>query len=92
MQPVVRLWIIIGFIGQFLFFSRFLVQWIVSEKKKRSVIPNAFWYLSILGGSILLAYSIHRHDPVFIIGQAVGLFVYFRNIWLIHQIRNPNAD
>lgn len=79
-----KFWIAIGFGGQFLFFSRFLIQWIASEKKKRSVIPHAFWYFSILGGTVLLIYAIHRHDPVFIIGQAGGLFVYLRNLCLIH--------
>ena len=83
-------WIIIGLVGQFFFFSRFLVQWIASEKKKRSVIPNAFWYLSVFGGIILLSYAIHRRDPVFIIGQSLGLFVYFRNLWLIHR-HNPDT-
>ena len=83
----VKLWIAIGFLGQAFFFSRFLIQWIASEKEKRSVIPNLFWYLSVFGGTILLGYAIHRRDPVFITGQAVGLFVYFRNLYLIHRSR-----
>ena len=86
-----RTWIVIGFLGQSFFFSRFLVQWVISEKMKRSVVPNTFWYLSVLGGVILLSYSIHRHDPVFIIGQAVGLFVYFRNIWLLHKFSGTDS-
>ena len=89
MTDHVKIWILIGFLGQFFFFSRFLVQWIASEKKKRSVVPIAFWYFSILGGVILLFYAIHRHDPVFITGQFLGLFIYFRNLWLIHQSEAP---
>ena len=81
----VKFWVVLGFVGQLFFFSRFLVQWIVSEKEKRSVVPEAFWYFSIVGGSILLIYALYRRDPVFIIGQLVGLFVYFRNLWLIRR-------
>jgi lipid-A-disaccharide synthase-like uncharacterized protein len=85
MTDTERIWIAIGFAGQFFFFSRFLVQWVASEKNKRSVMPQAFWYLSILGGLILLSYATYRRDPVFIAGQAAGLFVYSRNIWFIHH-------
>ena len=88
----VRLWMTVGFLGQFFFFSRFLVQWIASEKKKRSVVPNSFWYFSILGGFILLLYAVHRRDPVFITGQFLGLFVYFRNLWLIHRSAASEID
>ena len=87
-----ELWIVIGFAGQFFFFSRFIVQWLYSEKQKKSVIPESFWYLSILGGAILLFYALHRHDPVFILGQFVGLFVYFRNVWFIHQGKKAGSD
>ena len=87
-----KFWVVLGFLGQFFFFSRFLIQWIASEKKKRSVVPNAFWYFSILGGALLLAYALYRRDPVFIAGQSVGLFVYFRNLWLIHGCREAGAD
>ena len=78
-------WIGIGLIAQVMFFSRFLVQWIVSEKKKESVIPVAFWYLSAAGGALLLVYSIWRRDPVFILGQSAGLVVYIRNLILIYR-------
>jgi lipid-A-disaccharide synthase-like uncharacterized protein len=78
-------WIAIGFLGQSLFSARFLVQWLSSERVKRSVVPRAFWYLSVAGGATLLAYAIHRLDPVFIVGQAAGLFVYLRNLQLIYQ-------
>jgi lipid-A-disaccharide synthase-like uncharacterized protein len=79
------LWIAIGFLGQALFFGRFFVQWIASERKKQSVIPRAFWYLSLAGGSVLLAYAIHQRDPVFIVGQATGFFIYSRNLWFIYR-------
>ena len=80
-------WILVGLGGQVLFMMRFVVQWIVSEKAKRSVIPVAFWWLSIGGAAILLAYAIWRADPVFILGQSMGFFIYARNLWLIHAER-----
>lgn len=80
-----NVWIAIGLAGQFLFASRFLVQWICSERAGRSVVPQAFWYLSILGGLTLLIYALWRRDPVFILGQSFGLFVYLRNISLLSR-------
>jgi len=77
------LWLIVGFAGQALFSARFLVQWIASERQKKSVIPVMFWYFSILGGSTLLIYSIHKQDPVFILGQAGGLLIYARNLYFV---------
>ena len=85
------LWLTVGFLGQSLFSARFLVQWLVSEKRRRSVTPIAFWYFSLAGGLILLAYAIHRHDKVFIVGQASGLLVYVRNLVLITQARRDAA-
>ena len=85
MTSAVKIWMALGFAGQFFFFLRFFIQWIVSEKKKQSVIPKVFWYFSLMGGFLLLGYSIHRRDPVFILGQSVGLFVYFRNLYWINQ-------
>lgn len=85
MTDQVKVWIVIGFLGQLFFFSRFLVQWIASERMKRSVVPTSFWYFSLAGGFILFVYAIHRRDPVFITGQFFGLFIYFRNLWLIHK-------
>jgi lipid-A-disaccharide synthase-like uncharacterized protein len=88
-----HVWIIVGFVGQALFFGRFFVQWIASERRKQSVVPNSFWYLSLAGGAVLLAYAIHRRDPVFIAGQATGFFIYTRNLWLIHRpAHRPNSD
>ncbi len=77
------IWVAVGFLGQAMFSMRFLIQWISSEKRRESVIPIAFWYFSIAGGATLLAYAIHRLDPVFIVGQAAGLLVYARNLYFI---------
>lgn len=77
------MWLAIGFGGQALFGTRFLLQWIFSEREKRSVIPVSFWYFSLGGSAILLAYAIHRMDPVFILGQSTGLFIYLRNLHFI---------
>lgn len=76
------LWLGVGFLGQALFSARFLVQWLSSEQLGRSVIPMAFWYLSLFGGLVLLAYAIYRRDPVFIVGQMTGSAIYLRNIQL----------
>jgi lipid-A-disaccharide synthase-like uncharacterized protein len=77
--------LVLGFVAQGAFFMRFVVQWIASERNKRSVVPVAFWYFSVVGGVLLLAYSIYRKDPVFIVGQAAGLFIYARNLMLIYR-------
>jgi lipid-A-disaccharide synthase-like uncharacterized protein len=74
------LWLGIGFLGQTLFGMRFLVQWLSSERQRRSVMPLAFWYFSLAGGATLLAYAIWRRDPVFIVGQGLGLAIYLRNL------------
>jgi lipid-A-disaccharide synthase-like uncharacterized protein len=84
---VTTLWLIVGFTGQAMFSMRFLVQWLSSERARRSVIPIAFWYFSLAGGAILLAYAIWRQDPVFIVGQATGLLIYSRNLYFIHKRR-----
>lgn len=76
-------WLTVGFLGQVLFSARFIVQWIASERARRSIIPAAFWLFSVGGGATLLAYAIYRQDPVFIVGQAAGLFIYARNIVFI---------
>ena len=74
-------WLALGFLAQALFTARFLVQWIASERAGRSVIPVAFWFFSIGGGLLLLVYALYRRDPVFIAGQAFGVFVYARNLY-----------
>ncbi len=86
------IWLGIGLLGQGIFSARFLVQWLVSEKVKRSVIPVAFWYLSLLGGVTLLAYSIYKKDPVFILGQSTGVIIYSRNLLLIHRERVARGE
>ncbi len=79
------IFLIIGFTGQALFASRFVIQWIYSEKIGRSSIPLIFWYLSIFGGIGLLVYAIFRQDPVIIVGQLFGIFIYLRNLILIYK-------
>lgn len=77
------IWLIVGFAGQAMFSMRFIIQWLKSERMKKSVIPIAFWYFSVAGGAALLLYAIHRKDPVFIVGQGAGLFIYARNLYFI---------
>jgi len=79
------IWMIIGFVGQGFFSARFIVQWIMSEIKKQSIIPLGFWYFSLLGGVTLFAYALHKEDPVFIVGQGAGLLIYSRNLYLIRK-------
>ncbi len=80
-------WATLGFLGQALFFSRWIVQWIASEKRKLSHVPLSFWFISLTGGLMVLVYAIQRHDPVFIIGQLIGIGNYSRNIVLIHRLQ-----
>jgi lipid-A-disaccharide synthase-like uncharacterized protein len=81
-EPV---WTTIGFVGQFTFGGRFILQWLVSEYKKKSHVPVAFWYLSLVGSIILLAYSIHRAEPIFILGFSLNAVIYLRNLHLIYK-------
>lgn len=78
-------WMVLGFFAQGLFAARFVVQWIKSERARRSIIPNSFWYFSIAGSLLLLGYAIHKRDAVFILGQAAGTIVYTRNVYLIRR-------
>jgi lipid-A-disaccharide synthase-like uncharacterized protein len=80
-------WITIGLAGQLLFTARFGVQWLVSERYGRSVVPVGFWYLSIAGSAVLLGYALHRHDLVFTLGQLFGFVVYGRNLTLLRRER-----
>ena len=82
--------LVIGFTGQTMFFMRFFVQWLYSEKHKRSLIPTAFWYFSLGGSSLLLIYAIIKRDPVFIVGQSTGFIIYIRNLILIKRERQNN--
>jgi len=84
-------WLILGFFAQAMFFMRFLFQWIASERRKESYIPNIFWFFSLSGGLLLLTYAIHRKDPVFILGQSVGSFIYLRNMILIYGKKQKPA-
>jgi lipid-A-disaccharide synthase-like uncharacterized protein len=84
-------WIVLGFAAQALFSARFLVQWIASERAKRSVVPTAFWVFSIGGGVLLFVYSLYRKDPVFIAGQGLGLFIYARNLYFVMRERKTAA-
>lgn len=86
------IWVTIGFLGQALFFMRFFVQWIASERVGQSIIPNAFWYFSIGGGLVLLSYAIWRQDPVFILGQSTGILIYSRNLYFIHRKPVKSGD
>ena len=80
-------WVVLGFVAQGMFSARFVVQWIASERAGRSVIPMTFWTFSIAGGVLLLAYALYRKDPVFIAGQAFGVFVYIRNLYFVLRER-----
>lgn len=84
-------WLGIGFLGQALFSARFVIQWLASERMRRSVVPHAFWWFSLAGGVTLLAYALWRGDPVFVLGQGLGLFVYRHNLMLIRRHRRTAA-
>lgn len=83
-------WVMFGFAAQLMFTARFLLQWIASERAKDSVMPVAFWYFSLAGGVMLLSYAVYRADPVFILGQSLGVVIYARNLWLIYAKRRAD--
>ncbi|MEN3930718.1 lipid-A-disaccharide synthase N-terminal domain-containing protein [Microvirga sp. W0021] len=83
--------VMIGLIGQALFTARFLVQWLASERAGKSVIPISFWFLSIGGGLLLLAYALYKKDPVFILGQSLGTFIYLRNLMFVFREKKQNS-
>ena len=87
-------WELVGFVGQVCFLSRFVVQWIATERKRQSTVPVAFWYLSLAGTIILLAYAIHLENPVFILGFSLNMIIYLRNLHFIHRRApsQPHAD
>ena len=88
-SPLGLIWVAVGFLGQLVFMGRMVVQWLASEKHKQSVVPPAFWWMSLIGGSMVLAYFLWRKDIVGIFGQAMGWTIYARNLWLIY--RRPAA-
>ena len=83
----IEIWEVIGFIGLVTFSSRFIIQWIVSERRKESVIPVSFWYLSIVGSLCLLTYALWRQDPIFILSYLFNGFIYFRNLYFVYSKR-----
>ncbi len=85
-------WVLLGFISQFVFFLRFFVQWLATERKKEVHIPEAFWYLSLCGGIGLLTYSIHRRDIVFIVGQSAGVLFYSRSLYFLHKAKRKKSQ
>ncbi len=82
------IWVMIGFLGQVFFTGRMIVQWIVSEKAKKSIVPRSFWIMSLLGSAMLLSYAVYRRDPVFILGQSFGSIVYIRNLILYARAKD----
>ncbi len=86
------IWVVIGFAAQLMFMMRFVVQWIASERVRKSIVPVTFWYFSLAGGAMLLTYAIYRRDPVFIFGQAGGLVIYMRNLYFIHQGKRADSE
>ena len=81
--PVKIMWLTIGLLAQLMFSMRFIVQWIATERARASIVPATFWYFSLFGGVLLLAYACYRVDPVFVMGQAAGLVVYSRNLYFV---------
>jgi lipid-A-disaccharide synthase-like uncharacterized protein len=86
------IWLTVGFTAQAMFSARFIIQWLASERARRSIVPETFWYFSFAGGFMLFIYAIYRMDPVFILGQGSGLFIYARNIHLIWNAKRETAD
>ena len=90
-SPVGMLWVGLGFLGQILFTGRMLLQWLVSERERRSVVPVGFWWMSLIGASMLLLYFVWRRDIVGVVGQCAGWVIYGRNLWLIYRERRAEA-
>jgi lipid-A-disaccharide synthase-like uncharacterized protein len=87
-----KTWLAVGFLAQLMFSMRFIVQWIASERARRSIVPETFWYFSLFGGALLFAYAIYRLDPVFMLGQGMGLVIYSRNIYFIRNHRKNEGQ
>ena len=84
-------WVIFGFAAQFIFFTRFVVQWYASEKKKRTVVPKVFWHLSLVGTLMILVYSIYRQDIVFIVASSLNFLLYLRNLQIYNKSKNEDV-
>lgn len=84
-------WLLIGVFAQLMFSLRFIIQWLSSERERRSVVPTAFWWFSLFGGVTLLAYGLHRGEPVIILGQLFGIIIYIRNLMMIHQAKKADG-
>ena len=82
-----KLWLTLGLVAQLMFSARFIIQWVASERARRSIVPETFWYFSVAGGALLFAYAIYRLDPVFMLGQGTGLLIYGRNIQMIWRAK-----
>ncbi len=90
--PFGYIWVGLGFFGQVLFTGRMIVQWIVSEKHKKSTVPPIFWWMSLIGSTMLMVYFLWRRDPIGLLGQAFGWFIYIRNLWMIYRPQTPHHD
>ena len=86
-----KFWMIFWFMGQLVFSARFFIQWLASERARKSIIPVAFWWLSLLGAAVLLIYAVHLRDPVFVVGQSTGFFIYLRNLYFIFKQRKTET-
>ncbi|HEY0008995.1 MAG TPA: lipid-A-disaccharide synthase N-terminal domain-containing protein [Tepidisphaeraceae bacterium] len=91
-NPWGYVWVTLGLLGQVLFTGRMIVQWLVSEKSKRSIVPPAFWWMSLAGSSMLMVYFLWRQDPIGLLGQTFGWFIYIRNLWMIYRPKSAPAD
>ena len=85
------IWLAIGIFAQLMFSMRFLIQWISSERQRKSVVPTAFWWFSLAGGIMLLTYGLQRGEPVILLGQSIGIVIYLRNLWFIYKVRQADA-
>jgi lipid-A-disaccharide synthase-like uncharacterized protein len=91
-NPFGYVWVGLGLLGQVLFTGRMIVQWLVSEKHKKSVVPPIFWWLSLAGSTMLMVYFLWRRDPIGLLGQSFGWFIYVRNLWMIYRPQAPHSD
>lgn len=91
-SPIGYLWVGLGLLGQVLFTGRMIVQWLVSEKSKKSVVPPIFWWMSLGGSTMLMVYFLWRRDPIGLLGQSFGWFIYVRNLWMIYRPQVPHTD